>query len=377
MRYHGRAVSCFCVSNHAVIGAEMKKINTHQLKKILLLTLIYAMMTFIVMFFVINAINSGIVLHPTALASATPAPPAIQPSVTPPAVTASKYSDFLLTSLPSDAENITFSDDGQYCVALYGGKIEVADIKTDKLIHTISDIVPVTSYILLHHQNILIYFLMDTAKGQLLVKTYNISSEIETTQKTIAVSADSRLKQVDYSSSMSLVFFNIETGGGKYPIDTVYYLNANKALNTMKTNGVINEMTPLNKTMNLNYESGNHFLFSNAEPVADLKNISITLLGCDGDDNVYVQTNNIKARVYVLNNDKVLKTIELDDVSPYKAVSDKSGVYLVYGDHIIKLSGDAAVRLDFDQDLKFLGLAGGRVYFSKGASVYTSIENTL
>lgn len=344
----------------------MKK-TTGKIKKLLLLTVIYAGVTLAVLFTILDVVNANIVLHSST--------PQYSPEVSQPSALATNSADIKLTSLQSTSD-ISFSSDGQYCISMYNGKIDIVDIKKDQIVHTISEQTAVSKYILMRNQNLIIYFLMNAPQKQLIVKTYNISNEITTTQKTIAVSTTSVLKQVNYASSMSLVFFNIETGSGNNQKDTIYYLNANKTLLSIKTNDIIAEMSPLSKSMTLYYENNNHQLYCHSKSVVSLKNKAVTLLGCDGNDNVYVQSLDNPKLIYVLNNENIIKTINLENTQKFTVFSDKKGLYLIFSDSIINLAGNPIAQINY-KNMQFIGMSDSKIFFLKQDGSFTTLDNSI
>ena len=346
-------------------------------------TILYATATFLMLTAIIAAQNAAIVTHaPEQGEVPTPSPAADTPAApmsTPALTTApAEGSTFMLMSLPSDASHIVFSYDGKYCVCMSGGKIVVIDILTDQILRTLQAKEPITQIMLLNNQDIVLYFVLNSAGRQLGIYTFNIVTEKTAQQKVIPVSKGDTLKQVGYAASMSAVFFNIESGSGKTAVDHLEYLNINKSLKPISTNKrIVENIVPLNKQMALYYVDSSNKLYCHSKHVPGFEAKNVRLLGCDKSDNIYVQSLDQKDTIYVLNQEKISGTITLAGGDTSTIYADNSNVYAVYENYIVNLSGDAASRQDFDASLKFLGTGGDRFYFTYGNKRFFCVKSTI
>jgi hypothetical protein len=182
-----------------------------------------------------------------------------------------------------------------------------------------------------------------------------------TEQKSINLPTGSILKSVDYSSSTNLVFVNLERTNVNSTIDSIYYLNIMKELKKISLGNIINNMVLLNNSLTLYFEDNNNNLFCHSNLISDVKNVH--LIGCDINDNVYVQSLDNKNMISVINNQKVINTIKLKDPLFVGFFTNKINVYAVYDSYIINLSGDMNVKLSYNIDLRFIGMGGTNAYF--------------
>ncbi|MCX6383835.1 MAG: hypothetical protein NTV16_05025 [Actinobacteria bacterium] len=333
-----------------------------QFKKIVLLTGTYAIFAAIISFSVIFIINNSIVTHTDDVSNIKSA--AESSYITTSSVNSvdTKYmSGSKLTNVPVDAINISFSYDGKYCAYIYNNAIYIKDIALDTTINKISDSDDINNFILMNNQNIVIYF---TTKDTFLnVKTFNIESNITTLQKTINIQKGTAVKQVDYSSLTNLILINTESGNGSSLVNRIYRVNIMKRLAILEINTITNNMILLNNTFTLYYEDYNNNLYCYPKPIEGFNKKKIRLLGCDLNDNVFVQSLDKKGTIYVLKNQKIEKTISLNDPLYKEIYANKIGVYLVYSNYLINLADDTNKKIPLDKDLKFIGIGGDKIYF--------------
>jgi len=280
-----------------------------------------------------------------------------------------------LTNIPYGAINISFSYDGKYCAYLYRNEIYIKDISSDTLINKISDNATVAAFRLISDRDIIIYF---TLKGTSLnVKSYDIANNMETLQKTINIPAGATIKHIDYSALTNLIFFNIESGDSSKLANTLYYLNIMKRVKTINLKNAINNMVLLNNTFTLYYEDSNNNLFCYPQPIVDFNKQKVQLLGCDSGDNVFIESLDNKNTIYIVKNEKIDKTINLNDHAYIEIYTNKIGVYVVYSNYIINLAGDINKKMLLDKNLKFIGIGGPKIYFRDSISNIISRDNPI
>ncbi|MCL4385512.1 MAG: hypothetical protein M1326_04265 [Cyanobacteria bacterium] len=345
--------------------------------KIMTLTGIYAILSIIISVLVIHYINNLIIINTGDLIKNNFGSDKAKSSIglnessvkldnssSTKSANTSKINECKISSIPSNPVNISFSYDGRYCVYLYDNKIYIKDITSDITTKKISDDAPIINFILINDRNIIIYF---TLKGGLLnIKTYDITNDIETLQKTIKISNDAKVKNVDYSSLTNLIFINMENGSGVNLKSTLYYLNIMKRLKTIQLKTIINNIVLLNKTFTLYYEDYQNILYCYPNPIKSVKGLNvkkINLIGCDLNDNVYIQSLDDKHVIYVLKDGNIRNIINLSNLDYIKFYVDKIGIYVVYNNYIINLAGDINKKVTFNNNLKFMGIGGDKIYF--------------
>lgn len=373
----------------------MKLIKTNKkFTKILILTGMYAVLAFIISISVISVINNSIVTHINGFEinnsivaqtnnvsnkKSTNTSSSITTVNEKPATTESADTDYIngskLTNVPDSALNISFSYDGKYCAYLYNNEIYIKDIAADTTIYKIPDGASITNFILMNDRNIIIYFTLNDTS--LNVKTYDIVNNVETLQKTIDIPAGATVKHVDYSTLTNLIFINVESGNGSNLINTIYYLNIMKRLKTFRLETVINNMILLNNTYALYFEDKNNNLYCYPNPISGFNKKKIRLLGCDSNDNVFIESLDNKNTIYIVKNEMIDKIINLNGPAYMEIYSNKIGVYIVYSNYIINLAGDINKKILLDKGLKFIGLGGNKIYFRDSNDNIVSKNNSI
>ncbi|MCL4377646.1 MAG: hypothetical protein M1409_04580 [Actinobacteria bacterium] len=351
--------------------------------KILILTGIYAILSVVISTLVIYHINNSIITNTddspinnsgttqTEIVSnekstieSNNTPITIDNSATTESADTNNTLKIKLTNIPWNAINISFSYDGKYCAYLCDNKIYIKDIASNTTIKEIIDDAPVTNFILINDRDQIIYF---TLRGTTLnVKTYDISSNTETLQKTIKIPEDATIKHIDYSALTNLVFLNVENGSGSSLKSALYYLNIMKRLKTVQLKTIINNMVLLNNAFTLYYEDYDNILYCYPQPIKSIEGLDFKktrLLGCDSTDNVFIQSLNNRHNIYILKNGSIDNIINLNDLAYNEFYADKIGVYVIYSNYIINLAGDINKKMLLDRNLLFVGAGGDKMYF--------------
>jgi hypothetical protein len=344
----------------------MKIIKTNnRIKKLLILTGIYLVSAAVIPISIIAFLNNSIVIPASANSDTVFKGVNTSNEVTTTAsgikTQTAENAPGKITDVPQSALNISFSFDEKYCVYLYNGEIYIKDVAKDNTVNTISDSLEIKKFILMDDRNIIIYFtIKDTS---LNLKTFNIDSNFNSLQKTMDIPKDASIKYVDYSSMLNQVLVNIQNGKDGKISSEIYRINLMKKVFALGISKLINNMVFLNNSYAVYYEDNNNNLYSYPTAIAGFSNKKIKLLGCDLNDNVYVQSLDSKNTVYVLKNEKIDKTINLDNPAYEEAYSDKLGIYLIYSNYIINLAGDISKKMPFVKDLKFAGTGGNKIFF--------------
>jgi hypothetical protein len=321
---------------------------------LLKLTAAYVIFTAVTLFIAISFINASIVVDTSSSAAENK----LQPVSAESSIQKSQVLHSL-SGIPSDAEYLSFSADGRYCVYSIKGKLYVMDIQSDKVSKEIVEKNAISYAILMHDRNIIIYFTV--GNGKITVNTYNIDSGQKTIQNSFKADNRAVIRQADYSSMTGHVSFDVFNGEN----DVIYYIDLMKKLIKTPVGGPIGNMALTNSRQTVYYEKGS-MLFYQSQPVKSLKKIKTRLLGCDIKDYVYVQSLSDKTSVYVVKGANIVKKIRLDDAGFIKTYSNKNNVYLVYPDHIMNLSTDPAEKTTYDKNYGFKGIMDNSIYLSDG-----------
>ena len=88
------------------------------------------------------------------------------------------------------------------------------------------------------------------------------------------------------------------------------------------------------------------------------------MIGIDYDDNLYFIDTKTKNKVYKVNNNRIVDTIELSDSDLVTTYSNNYGVYLVYPTYVLNVSAeDPYKRIGrFSKYVKFEAIKGNEMY---------------
>lgn len=344
-------------------------------KNILALTAIYALTAAFTSYAALSAVNQSfrpdtghsgaITASVDPIASAMPVNSAVDSAPMNPGKPAA-----IQATMPKGASDVSFSFDGQYMAYLSGGQLYVMNL-SDSSPKAVSGADQVMQYRMMSNQHIIIYF---TVTGsQLSVKTYNIESGVQTVQKSFTVPLGTTIRGADYSTNTNMIMIDASRGNGAG--STVYSLNIMKRLKSRSTAKTVGSLVLLNNSAGYYCVDANHRLYFNLAPVSALANQTVKLLGSDASDSVYVQSLTDKKNVYMLRNNALSATIKLDNPDFSAVYASKSGVYLIYPDHIVDLTGTGVKDVPYDRQLTFLAVGGSTAYFvnGKGAIVAQSM----
>jgi hypothetical protein len=275
-----------------------------------------------------------------------------------PASGTSSVSQAVVTGVPKEAQYISFSYDDKYCSYLYKSKLYIKDITQNEDLKTISD-TGITWAQLMNDRDNILYFTQNN--NTLALKTYSIDNATSNQQLSFKITAGTKIKDVDYSNATNLIYLNLEATSNGKTTDSIYSINVMKQLQKVSSNSIVDSMVLLNNTGSLYFEDSDNNLYNRVKRVTDLQ--TGHLIGCDTDDQVYVQSIDDKSSISVISGSKVIKTLKLPGTDYIEFYSDKSNVYAIYSDYIINLSGDLSAKFTYDASLTFLGLGGSNIYF--------------
>jgi len=340
----------------------MRRLKTKEkLKRLLIiLTFIYAFSIYIFCFAVISHLNASIVTHSAS-----------QGNVTNAKIPSSKIQNLSINNVPSRAENISFSYDDKYCTYIYNSEIYIKEIGSNKLVRKISEKSGVKKLMFMGNSNIIMYFCI--LNERIKLKTYNIDSGLMTIQKSFIIPKNSTIKSVDYSSVTNLIFINMEQNIGNNKKDSLYYLNIMKDVKRIYPGKLVNNMVLANNSLALYFEDENNNLYCHSKLLFSVKKAHI--IGCDVNDNVFARSLEDKSKIYIVNNNKLITTKILKDLNFIGFYTNKSEVYVIYKNYILNLSSNS--KLNYNGDLKFIGMGGLNAYFKDNNNNIVGMKRTI
>ena len=260
----------------------------------------------------------------------------------------SEYSDNLKNTpiaenikLDSGSTFIQYSCDNKYYIYLKDGKIYIYDTKKKELIDTIEETDSICFCNLLYDKNQIIYFTQKKTgtSSKLTLKTYEISSKSKKQDEDYTINNFSRIKEFECSPLINIIYINIETKSGLKESNSIYRIDLFKGSSVVVSGKIISKLTMLKQKDKLYYEDNKGTVYYSGG-ILNIFKESVNIIGTDLDDNIYFISSKNKDKVYKLQNNKIVDTINLTDTDVTNYYSDNTNIYLVYPTYIINITSE-------------------------------------
>jgi len=234
-----------------------------------------------------------------------------------------------------------YAFDNKYYTYLKDGKICVYDNKNKELIDTIEEKDPICFYNLLYDKNLILYFTQKKVgtSSKLTLKTYEIGSKNKMEHDDYTVNNFSRIKELEYSPVINIIYMNIETKSGIKESDSLYRIDLFKGSSVIVSGKIISKLTMLKAKDRLYYEDSKGNIYYSGG-ILNIFKEDVHLIGTDLDDNIYFISTKDKNKAYKVQNNKIIDTIDLTDTDVVSYYSDNTNVYLIYPTYIINISSE-------------------------------------
>jgi hypothetical protein len=239
--------------------------------------------------------------------------------------------------LPSDVDLVQYSYNNKYYSYLKDGAVEIYKSENKELFDIIKEDKKICFYNLLYDKNLIVYFVEDT-KGtstKLTLKTYELSSKRKTEYNKFNVTDFDRIKQIEFSPIINIIYLNIEN---KNNTSTIYRIDLFNSMSTVFSGKEIEKLIMLKHKDRLYYQLDNKDVYYAGGRLNLFKN-KVNMIGTDLDDNIYFIDVD-KTKVYKVKDNKIIKTIELSDNNAVNCYSDNTAVYIIFPNYIIDVSSD-------------------------------------
>lgn len=243
--------------------------------------------------------------------------------------------------LPEGVNFAQYSYNNKYYLYLNDGKIYINDTEKKELIDTIEEEDPICFYNLLYDKNLIIYFTekKDGTTSKLTIKTYEISSKNKMEYNDFSVKNFSRIKELEGSPVINVKYINVEVKDGLKESNVVYRVDLFNNMSPVISGKIISKLVMLKQKDKLYYEDDKGDIYYSGGKL-NIFGEKVNLIGTDLDDNLYVISSTNKNKVYKLQNNKIIDTIELSDTNVVSSYSDNTNVYLIYPTYIINISSE-------------------------------------
>lgn len=249
-------------------------------------------------------------------------------------------------SVPADADSVQYSFDNKYYSYLKDNEIYINNISDGTNVTKISDDTgDICYYNLLYDKNLIMYFTAEKSSTystltNLKLKTYDIASGNKRDDyNTISVYNFSKVKDLEFSPVINIIYINIETSKNDVASDTIYKIDLFKTKSTVAS-GIISDKMAMTKNKDkLYYENKTGTIYTSGYALSIFKE-KVDLIGTDSDDNLYFLSKANKNIVYKVNNNKVTDKIDLSDTDIITTYTNNESVYIVYSSYVLNVSSD-------------------------------------
>ncbi|MEG1989559.1 MAG: hypothetical protein RR136_01000 [Clostridia bacterium] len=247
--------------------------------------------------------------------------------------------------IEDDAMFQQYSFNNKYYSYLKDGKIIIKNIEKGEIYDTIEEDEKICFYNLLYDKNLILYFTENKIgnSSKLVLKTYDISSKNKAEFNKFTINNFSKIKQIEFSPIINIIYLNIETKSGLKENNIVYRIDLFNSKSTVVSGKIISNLTMLKHKDRLYYEDDNNKIYY-AGSRLNIFGEDVHLIGTDLDDNIYFISAKNKNKIYKVQNNKIIEKIELTDTDVINWYSDNTNVYLIYPTYILNISSKSPYK---------------------------------
>lgn len=243
--------------------------------------------------------------------------------------------------LDNDSTLVQYAYNNKYYTYLKDGKIYINDTKKKELVDTIDVDEPICFYNLLYDKNLIIYFTQKKVgtSSKLTLRTYELSSGKGQKYNTFTVNNFSKIKELEGSPVINVKYINVETKSGTKESNTIYRIDLFNSMSQVVSGKVISKLTMLKQKDRLYYQDNKGDIYYSGGKLSIFKE-KVNIIGTDFEDNLYFISAVNKNKIYKVQNNKIIKTIDLSDTDVINWYSDNTNVYLIYPTYIVNVSSE-------------------------------------
>jgi len=243
--------------------------------------------------------------------------------------------------IDSESTLVQYSFDNKYYTYLKDGKIYIYNTEKKELIETIEEDYPICFSNLLYDKNLIVYFTQKKTgtSSKLTLKTYEISSKSIKQEEDYTINNFNKIKQFEGSPAINIIYINIETKTGVKENNIIYRIDLFKGMSQVVSGKIITRLSMLKQKDRLYYEDSKGDIYYSGGTLNIFKE-DVHLIGTDLDDNIYFISAKNKNKVYKVQNNKIIDTIQLSDTDIVSWYSDNTNVYLIYPTYIINVASE-------------------------------------
>ena len=243
-------------------------------------------------------------------------------------------------NISKNAKDIQYSYDNKYYTYLFDSKVYIGSLESGEIIDTIEESNPICYFDLLYDKNLILYF-TKTDNGNsatLKLATYDIGTKRKIEYNTFTVKNFSRIKNMDMSPVINMIYINVEQKTGNSTNNIIYKINLFNTMSQIKSGLIVDRMIMLQQTDRVYYEDSNSNIYYSNSKLGIFKE-KVNMIGIDTDDILYFISQD-NSKVYKVKNNKITDTIELKDKDVKFTYYNNERVFVIYSDYVIEVSSD-------------------------------------
>ena len=243
-------------------------------------------------------------------------------------------------NISKNAKDIQYSYDNKYYTYLFDSKVYIGSIESGEIIDTIEESNPICYFDLLYDKNLILYFTKtdNGTSATLKLTTYDIGTKRKIEYNTFTVKNFSRIKNMDMSPVINMIYINVEQKTGNSTNNIIYKINLFNTMSQIKTGLIVDRMIMLQQTDRVYYEDSNSNIYYSNSKLGIFKE-KVNMIGIDTEDILYFISQD-NSKVYKVKNNKITDTIELKDKDVKSTYYNNERVFVIYSDYVIEVSSD-------------------------------------
>lgn len=243
-------------------------------------------------------------------------------------------------NISKNAKDIQYSYDNKYYTYLFDSKVYIGSIESGEIIDTIEESNPICYFDLLYDKNLILYFTKtdNGTSATLKLTTYDIGTKRKIEYNTFTVKNFSRIKNMDMSPVINMIYINVEQKTGNSTNNIIYKINLFNTMSQIKSGFIVDRMIMLQQTDRVYYEDSNSNIYYSNSKLGIFKE-KVNMIGIDTEDILYFISQD-NSKVYKVKNNKITDTIELKDKDVKSTYYNNERVFVIYSDYVIEVSSD-------------------------------------
>lgn len=243
-------------------------------------------------------------------------------------------------NISKNAKDIQYSYDNKYYTYLFDSKVYIGSLESGEIIDTIEESNPICYLDLLYDKNLILYFTKTNngTSATLKLTTYDIGTKRKIEYNTFTVKNFSRIKNMDMSPVINMIYINVEQKTGNSTNNIIYKINLFNTMSQIKSGLIVDRMIMLQQTDRVYYEDSNSNIYYSNSKLGIFKE-KVNMIGIDTEDILYFISQD-NSKVYKVKNNKITDTIELKDKDVKFTYYNNERVFVIYSDYVIEVSSD-------------------------------------